>query len=68
MSQKSPLVVNVVNPDASAGKGSIIVVEYSDPEAAMRAAKKIAEETGRTVTVRDESMNVLGTVSKPITH
>ncbi|MCC8978311.1 hypothetical protein [Bradyrhizobium acaciae] len=68
MNQKSPLLVNVVNPDAFSGKGSIIVVEYSDPEAAMRAAKKIAEETGRTVTVRDENMNVLGTIPKPTAH
>ncbi|MGY3533890.1 MULTISPECIES: hypothetical protein [Bradyrhizobium] len=69
MSQKGPLViVNVVNPDAFAGKGSIIVLEYASADTAMKVATKIAQETGRHVIVRDDEMNVIGRVSSQAVH
>ncbi|MBP2431794.1 hypothetical protein ABIF38_002555 [Bradyrhizobium japonicum] len=49
-------------------KGSIIVLEYTDEDAAMRAARKIARETGRAVPVRSEDMRVIGSISPPMTH
>ena len=51
MDQKTPLIIiDVSNPAAFSGKGSIIVLEYTDEGAALKAARKIAEETGRSVT------------------
>jgi hypothetical protein len=44
------------------------VLEYSDADAAMKAATKIAQATGRHVIVRDDEMNVIGTVSSDATH
>jgi hypothetical protein len=53
MKRKAPLIViNVANPTAFSGKGSMIVLECSDEEAALGLAQKIARETGRRVTVR----------------
>ncbi|MFB9267712.1 hypothetical protein [Bradyrhizobium sp. CCBAU 53421] len=69
MTRKAPLIIlNVSNPAAFSGKGSIIVLEYTDEDAAMRAARKIARETGRAVTVRSEDMRVIGSISPPMTH
>jgi hypothetical protein len=69
MAHKPPLIIlNVSNPAAFSGKGSIIVLEYTDEDAAMRAAQKIAGETGRAVTVRSEDMRVIGTIPPPPTH
>jgi hypothetical protein len=66
---KTPLIVlNVSNPTPFSGKGSIIVLEYTDEDAAMRAAHKIALETGRCVTVRDDDGRVIGMISAPIEH
>lgn len=69
MTQKPPLIIlNVSNPAAFSGKGSIIVLEYTDEDAAMRAARKIVRETGRAVTVRSEDMRVIGSIPPPTTH
>ena len=69
MNQKAPLIIiNVSNPAAFSGKGSIIVLEYTDEVAAMTAARKIALETGRSVTVRTEDMRVIGTIPAVTTH
>lgn len=69
MDQKAPLIIiNVSNPAAFSGKGSIIVLEYTDEVAAMTAARKIALETGRSVTVRTEDMRVIGTIPAVTTH
>lgn len=69
MNQKAPLIIiNVSNPAAFLGKGSIIVLEYTDEVAAMTAARKIALETGRSVTVRTEDMRVIGIIPAVTTH
>ena len=69
MDQKAPLIIiNVSNPAAFSGKGSLIVLEYTDEVAAMKAARKIALETGRSVTVRTEDMRVIGTIPAVTTH
>jgi hypothetical protein len=67
MNQKAPLIIiDVSNPAAFSGKGSIIVLEYTDEDAALKVARKIAEETGRSVTVRREDMRVM--ISVVTTH
>ena len=69
MNQKAPLIIiDVSNPAAFSGKGSIIVLEYADEVAAMEAARKIALETGRRVTVRTEDMRVIGLIPAVTTH
>ncbi|WP_244067896.1 hypothetical protein [Bradyrhizobium sp. Ce-3] len=62
------IILDVSNPAAFSGKGSIIVLEYTDEDSAMRAARKIARETGRAVTVRSEDMRVIGSIPPPTTH
>jgi hypothetical protein len=69
MNQKAPLVIiDVSNPAAFSGKGSIIVLEYVDEDAALKVARKIAEETGRSVTVRREDMRVISSIPAVSTH
>ncbi|WP_342712768.1 hypothetical protein AAFG13_17390 [Bradyrhizobium sp. B124] len=69
MIQKPPLIVlDVSNPAAFSGKGSIIVLEYTNEDAAMRVARKIARETGRAVTIRSEDMRVIGSIPAATTH
>jgi hypothetical protein len=69
MNQKAPLIIiNVSNPAAFSGKGSVIVLECTDEAAAMKAARKIALETGRSVTVRTEDMRLIGTIPAVVTH
>lgn len=66
---KAPLIIiDVSNPAAFSGKGSIIVLEYTDEDAALKVARKIAEETGRSVTVRREDMRVISSIPVVITH
>ncbi|WP_271525078.1 hypothetical protein [Bradyrhizobium sp. CCBAU 53380] len=61
------VVVEVSNPAAFAGRGSLITLELTDNDAALGIAQKIADETGRRVTVRDSDMNVIGSVTR-ISH
>jgi hypothetical protein len=69
MNQKAPVVIiDVSNPAAFSGKGSIIVLEYTDEDAALKAARKIAKETGRSVTVRREDMRVISSIPAVSTH
>ncbi|MBR0706278.1 MULTISPECIES: hypothetical protein [Bradyrhizobium] len=69
MSQKQPLIViNVSNPAAFSGQSSIIVLEYTDEDAAMKVARKIALETGRSVTVRGGDNGVIETIPAAMTH
>ena len=69
MNQKAPLIIiDVSNPAAFSGKGSIIVLEYTDEGAALNVARKIAEETGRSVTVRREDMRVISSIPAVTTH
>ena len=60
MSQKlAPIIIHVINPAAFSGRGSLIVLELMDQAAAVRVAKRIANETGRGVIVRDAHMDVI---------
>jgi len=69
MNHKAPLIIiDVSNPAAFSGEGSIIVLEYTDEDAVLRVARKIAEETGRSVTVRREDMRVISSISVVTTH
>ena len=69
MNQKAPLfIIDVSNPAAFSGKGSIIVLEYTDEDAALKVARKIAEETGRSVAVRREDMHVISSIPAVSTH
>ncbi|MHC2334401.1 hypothetical protein [Bradyrhizobium sp. USDA 4454] len=66
---KGPLfIINISNPDAFSGKGSIIMLELADEDAAVRVAQKIAAETGRRVIVRKEDLQVIETIAPPTTH
>ncbi|MBR0799798.1 hypothetical protein JQ615_30945 [Bradyrhizobium jicamae] len=66
---KVPLIIlTVSNPAAFSGKGSVIVLEYTDERAAEKAARKIASETGRSVTVRDENSRVTEIIPAPAIH
>ena len=56
------IIISVSNPSAFAGQGSLIVLEYTDAEAAKKVARKIAQETGRCVTVHGEDMRVIETI------
>jgi hypothetical protein len=43
MDQKAPLIIiSVSSPTAFSGKGSIIILEYIDVDAALKVARKIA--------------------------
>jgi hypothetical protein len=69
MNQRAPLVIiHVSNPAAFSGKGSIIMLEYTDEDAALKVARKIAEETGRSVTVRREDTGVISSIPAVSTH
>ncbi|WP_049823938.1 hypothetical protein [Bradyrhizobium sp. WSM2254] len=69
MNQKAPLIIiHVSNPDAFAGKGSIIVLEFTDEDAVLKVARKIALETGRSVTVRGEDMRVISSIPAVSIH
>lgn len=69
MSVKPALVViQVSNPAAFSGQGSIIVVEMPDEDAATRLARKLAQETGRRVTVRNAEMAIIEIIAAPATH
>ena len=69
MNQKAPLIIiEVSNRAPFSGRGSIIVLEYTDEGAAFNLAHKIAEETGRSVTVRREDMRVISSIPAVTTH
>lgn len=65
---EKPLLALTVCSRGSPNKGSLIFVECANPEAALRLARKIAEETGQIVTVRDTEMQELETVLPPTAH
>jgi len=62
------IIVSVLNPTAFSGKGSIILLEYVDEDAALKVARKIALETGRLVTVRGEDNRLIGTIPLVTMH
>ena len=64
MSKKPPpILVHVESPTAFSGKGSVIVLELMDEAAALKVARKIADETGRRVTVRNADRALIATIS-----
>lgn len=64
MSEKpTPVIVHVSNPDAFKGQGSVILLELADAATARKVARKIAEETGRGVTVRDANMVLIEAIA-----
>ena len=69
MTQKEPLIViNVSNPTAFSGRGSLIVLEFSNEKSALKLAHKIARETGRRVMVRSADMRQIATIPSPTIH
>lgn len=66
--EKPPIVIHVANPSAFAGEGSMIVLEFSDEEPAIKLAEKLARETGRCVTVRDADMTLIAVIPAASTH
>ena len=67
--RRAPLFSIVIsNPAAFSGRRSIIVLELADEAAARRAARIIARETGRCVTVQDAYMNLIETIPAATTH
>ncbi|KRR02869.1 hypothetical protein CQ12_41070 [Bradyrhizobium jicamae] len=64
MSEKpTPITVHVSNPDAFKGEGSVILLELADAAVARKVARKVAEETGRGVTVRDADMVLIEAIA-----
>ncbi|OSJ36818.1 hypothetical protein CT676_41820 [Bradyrhizobium sp. MOS001] len=69
MTRKPPhIVVEVRNPSSFSGRGSIIVLELADEDAARKVAQQIARETGRSVTVRGEDMAVIDVIPAVKSH
>jgi hypothetical protein len=68
MSQK-PLrhVILVSSPDVSK-LGSVIVLDLADEDEAIKMAQKLARETGRRVTVRDETLVLIKTIPAASVH
>ena len=46
----------------------MVTLDLADAEEALAVAKRMAEKTGRTVTVRDADGEVLGTISASPKH
>ena len=65
---KYPFIIRIFNPTAFSGQGSTIEIELPDGDAAKRLAYKLAEETGRRVTIRDPTMKVIETVEAAKRH
>ena len=63
-----PVIIQVSNPAALSGQNSMIVVALPDADAARRLARKLAQETGRHVTVRDAEMEIIDILAAPATH
>ena len=68
MSQK-PLrhVIHVLSPDVSK-LGSVIVLDLANEDEAIKMAQKLARETGRRVTVRDETLVLIRTIPAASVH
>ncbi|WP_249165840.1 hypothetical protein [Bradyrhizobium sp. AUGA SZCCT0431] len=56
-----PMTLDITNPDALKRKG-IIALDVVDEEAAIELARKIADATGRSVTVKDADMIEIQTI------
>ncbi|MBR1147687.1 hypothetical protein JQ567_30800 [Bradyrhizobium sp. AUGA SZCCT0431] len=55
------MTLDITNPDALKRKG-IIALDVVDEEAAIELARKIADATGRSVTVKDADMIEIQTI------
>ena len=67
--RRAPLfVVAISNPTAFSGNGSIISLELANEQGAIVAARIIARETGRCVTVRHADMGLIETIPAASTH
>ena len=53
------VIIDIVNPDAL-GRGSRIVLDVEDDARAIEVAQKLADATGRAVTVRDAPRGMMG--------
>jgi hypothetical protein len=62
------IIISVSNPSAFSGKGSVILLEFINEDAALKLARKIALETGRLVTVRGEDDRPIGTMPPVTAH
>jgi hypothetical protein len=60
------IIVDIGNVDAS--RRGIIVLDLADEEAALKVAHKIADTTGRSVTVRYADMIEIQTIPAPTSH
>ena len=47
---------------------SVIVLDLADEDEAIKMAQKLARETGRRVTVRDETMVLIKTIDAASVH
>lgn len=66
MNQKpAPHLIHISSPDESK-LGSLIVIELADDKEAIEVAQKLAQETGRRVTVRNGEMVLLETIPAAI--
>lgn len=63
-----PIIVCVSNPKAFAGRGSVIVLEMAGEDVAVKVARKIAKETGRSVTVKDANQAEIEFIPAASTH
>jgi Tfp pilus assembly protein PilP len=68
MSQKPlPHIIHISSPDVSK-QGSIILLELADDDEAIQVAQKLAQETGRRVTVRDAKLALIETIPAASFH
>jgi hypothetical protein len=61
------IIISVSNPTAFSGKSSIILLEYTDEDAALKVAQ-IARETRRLVTVQGEDNRLIDMIPPVTTH
>ena len=66
--RKTPKIVISRNGAINMGEFSMIALDLADAEAACAVAKRIAERTGRTVTVRDADGKLLDTFRRAATN
>jgi hypothetical protein len=61
------IVIDVADIDAVQPR-SVIVIDLADEETALKVAQEIAEKTGRSVTVQDEDMIEIRTITAATSH
>jgi hypothetical protein len=62
---RSPKIVLAKNVEKNSRKYSMIALDLDDEEKALALAKRLAEQTGPTVTVRESDQELLGTFRGP---